>query len=90
MNIPIVHYVSGIMKNLLSVSETNLERTIRDFHSNCGIIRHQLPNGEILKTSAQNWPPYRLQIMDKTPIEAHAFSISKPHRRCHFTLALWP
>ena len=66
------------------------KKSWENYNRNCGIIRHQLPNGEILKTSAQNWPPYPLQIMDKTPIGAYAFSISKPHRQCHFTLALWP
>ena len=72
MNIPNVHYVPGINKNLLSVSEATVNGTIIEFHSNCAIIKHKLPNGEMLITSCPKLGRlYPLQMMEETQIEAH-------------------
>ena len=72
MSIPNVHYVLGITKNLLSVSEATTNGTIIEFHSNCAIIKHKLPNGEMLITSCPKLGRlYPLQMMEETQIEAH-------------------
>ena len=72
MSIPNVHYVPGITKNLLSVSEATTNGTIIEFHSNCAIIKHKLPNGEMLITSCPKLGRlYPLQMMEETQIEAH-------------------
>ena len=66
MIIPNVHYVLGITKNLLSVSEATTNGTIIEFHSNCAIIKHKLPNGEMLITSCP-----KLGHLYPLQIEAH-------------------
>ena len=72
MSIPNVHYVLGITKNLLSVSEATTNGTIIEFHSNCAIIKHKLQNGEMLRTSCPKLGRlYPLQMMEETQIEAH-------------------
>ena len=49
VSIPNVYFVPGVMRNLLSMSEATKNGTTIQFDHNLTVIRHKLPNGEMLK-----------------------------------------
>ena len=72
MSIASIHFVQGITKTLLSVSEATSNGTIIEFHLSFVIIKHKLPNGEMLTTSCPKLGPiYPLQMMEETQSEVH-------------------
>ena len=63
-------FVSGVMRNLISVSEATKRGTTIQF-TNYFVVSHELPIGEMLKvTCHESRRLYPLQMVDKTPIQA--------------------
>jgi hypothetical protein len=70
-----IYFVSGLAKNLFSVSKGTSNGVVVKFHNKHAIIYHKLPTREVIKTICPNLGRlYPFQTMDNTVIEANKVS----------------
>jgi hypothetical protein len=75
-----VFYIPGIIKHLLSVSQTTINRAIIEFHPNHAIIKHKNCNGDLIRTCfKREGGLYPLKCLPKHETHIASINVKSPN-----------